>query len=185
MNVYQTEGSLGGYHLPAFKAWGGGEKGFLHLIMPSTTPKPAAEKSLPQYDLNGRPVPMTPVGFAFNRFFIQDLLREQMGLQASTAIPGSPTRWPGAWRSWTARPGWRWLLTQGGSHQRLPGRARGQGRPMSWKPVIAPDRAPSGPEATARNWLTPVRGGLTWGLQPGQLRGRGRNLPGLFLGNPY
>lgn len=74
-NVYQTEGSLGDYHLPAFKA---AVEKKASSIMPYYA-KPAAEKSLPQYDLSGRPVPMTPVGFAFNRFFIQDLLREQMG----------------------------------------------------------------------------------------------------------
>lgn len=74
-NVYQTEGSLGRYHLPAFKA---AVEKKASSIMPYYA-KPAAEKSLPQYDLKGQPVPMKPVGFAFNRFFIQDLLRDQMG----------------------------------------------------------------------------------------------------------
>ncbi len=74
-NVYQTEGSLGDYHLPAFQAAVAKKAS---SIMPYYA-KPAAQKSLPQYDLNGKPVPMTPVGFAFNRFFIQDLLRDQMG----------------------------------------------------------------------------------------------------------
>ena len=41
--------------------------------------KPAAQKSEPQYDLNGDPIEMVPVGFAFNKVFINGLLRDQIG----------------------------------------------------------------------------------------------------------
>ncbi len=39
--------------------------------------KPALEKSQPQHEPGGREIPMEPVGFAFNRYFIQELLREE------------------------------------------------------------------------------------------------------------
>lgn len=74
-NVYQTEDSLRKYHLPAFQA---AIDKKASSIMPYYA-KPAAEKSRPQYDQKGSPIEMNPRGFAFNRFFIQDLLREQMG----------------------------------------------------------------------------------------------------------
>ena len=76
-NVYQTQDSLRKYHLPAFQA---AVDKKVASIMPYYA-KPSAEKSLPQYDCNGAPVPMEPVGFAYNQFFIQDLLREQMGFE--------------------------------------------------------------------------------------------------------
>ena len=41
--------------------------------------KPAAEKSETQYDLEGNPIDMVPVGFAFNKVFINGILREQIG----------------------------------------------------------------------------------------------------------
>lgn len=76
-NVYQTENSLQKYHLPAFQT-------AIHKKASSIMPyyaKPAAEKSQPQYDKNGEPMEMAPVGFAFNQAFIQGLLREQMGFE--------------------------------------------------------------------------------------------------------
>ena len=74
-NVYQTEGSLEKYHLPAFiKA----VENRVSSIMPYYA-KPAAEKSETQYDLEGNPIDMVPVGFAFNKVFINDILREQIG----------------------------------------------------------------------------------------------------------
>ena len=74
-NVYQTENSLLKYHLPPFRV-----AAQMHAasIMPYYA-KPAAEKSAPQADLNGNPINMKPFGFAYNREFIADLLRGQMG----------------------------------------------------------------------------------------------------------
>lgn len=74
-NVYPTEDSLQKYHLPAF--WTAVDKK-ASSIMPYYA-KPSADKSRPQYDADGNEINMEPVGFAFNRFFIQELLREQMG----------------------------------------------------------------------------------------------------------
>lgn len=65
-NVYQTENSLQKYHLPAFQA---AVDKKASSIMPYYA-KPAREKSRLQYDCHGQPVPMEPVGFAFNRFFL-------------------------------------------------------------------------------------------------------------------
>lgn len=76
-NVYQTEGSLQKYHLPGFAV--AIDKNAAS-IMPYYA-KPAAGKSKPQVDLDGNPVEMTPVGFAFNKFFIEELLRERMGFK--------------------------------------------------------------------------------------------------------
>ena len=74
-NVYQTEDSLRKYHLPGFQA---AVDNNVSSIMPYYA-KPAEAKSDSQYDTNGNKIPMQAVGFAFNRFFIQDLLRDQMG----------------------------------------------------------------------------------------------------------
>ena len=41
----------------------------------------AAEKSGIQYDMNGNPIEMIPVGFAFNQFFLKELLQNQMNFQ--------------------------------------------------------------------------------------------------------
>lgn len=76
-NVYQTEGSLQKYHLPGFAV--AIDKNAAS-IMPYYA-KPAAEKSKLQVDLDGNPVDMTPVGFAFNKFFIEELLRDRMGFK--------------------------------------------------------------------------------------------------------
>ena len=76
-NVYPTPGALERYHLPAFRA---AVDAKASSIMPYYA-KPAAEKSAPQRDLEGRTIPMEPYGFAYNKFFIDDLLRRQMGFQ--------------------------------------------------------------------------------------------------------
>lgn len=74
-NVYQTEDSLQKYHLPGFKA---AINNNVSSVMPYYA-KPAAEKSEPQYDENGKELNMQQVGFAFNKEFIQTLLRDQLG----------------------------------------------------------------------------------------------------------
>lgn len=76
-NVYQTKNSLQKYHLPAFLT---AVDRHASSIMPYYA-KPAAEKSAKQYDMRGNEIDMKPVGFAFNRFFIETLLREQMGFE--------------------------------------------------------------------------------------------------------
>ncbi len=76
-NVYPTEDSLRTYHLPAFQTAIGKKAS---SIMPYYA-KPSEEKSKNQYDLKEQPIPMEARGFAFNRFFIQELLREQMGFE--------------------------------------------------------------------------------------------------------
>lgn len=76
-NVYRTENSLQKYHIPAFQT---AVDKKASSIMPYYA-KPAAEKSRPQYDRNGNPMEMNPLGFAFNCAFIQGLLRDQMGFE--------------------------------------------------------------------------------------------------------
>lgn len=76
-NVYRTENSLQKYHLPAFQT---AIDKKTSSIMPYYA-KPAAKKSRIQYDRYGKPLEMNPLGFAFNRVFIQELLREQMGFE--------------------------------------------------------------------------------------------------------
>ena len=76
-NVYRTEDSLRKYHLPGFQT---AIDKKASSIMPYYA-KPSLEKSAPQYDRNGRPMEMEPVGFAFNKPFIQGLLRDQMGFE--------------------------------------------------------------------------------------------------------
>ena len=76
-NVYRTENSLQKYHIPAFQV---AIDKKASSIMPYYA-KPAAAKSAPQYDRHGDPMEMDPLGFAFNRAFIQGLLREQMGFE--------------------------------------------------------------------------------------------------------
>ena len=43
--------------------------------------KPSAEKSALQRDCNGEKLEFQPFGFAYNRPFIQEMLREQMGFE--------------------------------------------------------------------------------------------------------
>ena len=76
-NVYATEGSLQKYHIPAFKA---AVKNHTSSIMPYYS-KPSAEKSALQRDCNGEKLEFQPFGFAYNRPFIQEMLREQMGFE--------------------------------------------------------------------------------------------------------
>ena len=76
-NVYQTEGSLEKYHIPAFQV---AVDNHAASIMPYYA-KPAKEKSAPQTDKNGDPMEMQPYGFAFNKPFIDGLLRKQMGFK--------------------------------------------------------------------------------------------------------
>ncbi len=74
-NVYQTAGSLQKYHIPAFQV---AVDKKASSIMPYYA-KPAAAKSAPQTDKNGDPMEFQPFGFAYNKPFIDKLLREQMG----------------------------------------------------------------------------------------------------------
>ena len=74
-NVYATPGSLETYHLPPFAA---AIKAGTASIMPYYS-KPAAEKSAPQRDLQGNVIDMQPYGFAYNHYFIDTMLRGQMG----------------------------------------------------------------------------------------------------------
>lgn len=76
-NVYQTEDSLRKYHLPPFIA---SIEKMPSSIMPYYA-KPAKQKSSEQYDKNGNPIQWQPVGFAFNKFFIDELLRKQLGFK--------------------------------------------------------------------------------------------------------
>ena len=76
-NVYQTKGSLQKYHIPAFQT-------AVDLKAASIMPyyaKPALEKSAEQKDKEGNKMEMQPYGFAFNKPFIDGLLRKQMGFQ--------------------------------------------------------------------------------------------------------
>lgn len=76
-NVYQTEDSLQKYHLPAFQV-------AVDLNASSIMPyyaKPAASKSARQFDKQGVEMEMQPYGFAYNKPFIQHLLRDQMGFK--------------------------------------------------------------------------------------------------------
>ena len=76
-NVYATAGSLQKYHMPGFKV--AVEKN-TSSIMPYYS-KPAAEKSAVQQDCEGSDVRFDPYGFAYNRVFIHDILRGQMGFK--------------------------------------------------------------------------------------------------------
>ena len=76
-NVYQTEGSLERYHLPPFQT---AIDCNVSSIMPYYA-KPAKEKSAAQKDRNGDDLEFLPYGFAFNKPFIDGLLRKQMGFQ--------------------------------------------------------------------------------------------------------
>jgi len=76
-NVYATPGSLQKYHMPGFYAAVGKNTS---SIMPYYS-KPAAEKSAVQQDCGGNDIPFDPYGFAYNRVFIHDILRGQMGFR--------------------------------------------------------------------------------------------------------
>ncbi len=74
-NVYATEGSLQKYHIPAFRP---AIQYHAASIMPYYS-KPAAAKSGPQTDCEGNALRMDPYGFAYNKVFIDGILRHQMG----------------------------------------------------------------------------------------------------------
>ena len=76
-NVYATEGSLQKYHIPAFQV---AVDNNASAVMPYYS-KPSAEKSAPQTDKNGQPMEMQPFGFAYNKPFIDGMLRGQMGFK--------------------------------------------------------------------------------------------------------
>lgn len=76
-NVYATPGSLQKYHMPGFKA---AVAKNTSSIMPYYS-KPAAQKSAVQQDCQGNDVRFDPYGFAYNRVFIHDILRGQMGFK--------------------------------------------------------------------------------------------------------
>ncbi len=74
-NVYATPGSLQQYHVPTFEA---AVKYHASSIMPYYS-KPAAEKSAGQEDYEKEPLELRPYGFAYNKIFIDEMLRSQMG----------------------------------------------------------------------------------------------------------
>ena len=76
-NVYATPGSLQKYHMPGFQA---AVAKNTSSIMPYYS-KPAAEKSAVQQDCQGIDVRFDPYGFAYNRVFIHEILRGQMGFR--------------------------------------------------------------------------------------------------------
>lgn len=71
-NCYPTPGSFEAYHLPPFRA-----AVATSSFMPYYS-APSIEKSHPQ-SVDGRELPFEEVGFAFNRFMLDDLLRVQLG----------------------------------------------------------------------------------------------------------
>ena len=76
-NVYATEGSLQKYHVPTFRP---AVKYNAASIMPYYS-KPAAEKSATQTDCEGYPLVMNPYGIAYNKEFVDTMLRKQMGFK--------------------------------------------------------------------------------------------------------
>jgi len=76
-NVYATPGSLQKYHMPGFYA---AVAKNTSSIMPYYS-KPAAAKSAVQQDCEDNDVRFDPYGFAYNRVFIHDILRGQMGFK--------------------------------------------------------------------------------------------------------
>ncbi|MGN0983308.1 MAG: glycoside hydrolase family 3 N-terminal domain-containing protein, partial [Gemmiger sp.] len=76
-NVYATEGSLQKYHIPAFRV---AVDCNTSSIMPYYS-KPAAAKSASQKDCEGNVLDLKPYGFAYNRYFIDTILRGQLGFK--------------------------------------------------------------------------------------------------------
>lgn len=76
-NVYATEGSLEKYHT---KGFGPAIRYNAGSIMPYYA-KPSKEKSAPQYGKDGKEIRWIPVGFAFNDYMINDLLKDQHGFK--------------------------------------------------------------------------------------------------------
>lgn len=75
-NLYPTPGSLEKYHLPPFKA--AIEKG-TSSIMPYYS-IPSIKKSVVQ-EFEGEEIPFEEVGFTFNHYFINDILRKKLGFK--------------------------------------------------------------------------------------------------------
>lgn len=73
-NIYRTEGSLEKYHLPPFVE---AAKHNPASIMPYYS-APSIEKSHYQ-EFEGKVIPFEEVGFAFNDYILNDLLRDQLG----------------------------------------------------------------------------------------------------------
>ena len=76
-NVYATPDSLRTYHLPSFRP---AVTYKASSIMPYYS-KPSAQKSVRQKSLNGKEIAFHPYGFAYNKAFIQDILRDEMGFE--------------------------------------------------------------------------------------------------------
>lgn len=76
-NVYATEGSLQKYHIRGFKS---AIRNKAMSIMPYYS-KPSATKSTVQQDMNGNDIDFAPYGFAYNKYFIDEILRKQMGFE--------------------------------------------------------------------------------------------------------
>lgn len=76
-NIYATPGSLQKYHIPSFRP---AVKYHAASIMPYYS-KPSAAKSASQEDCLDGSVQLDPYGFAYNKVFIDGLLRKQMGFQ--------------------------------------------------------------------------------------------------------
>lgn len=75
-NVYKTPGSLEKYHLPPFQV---AVDYNTSSIMPYYS-IPSEDKSSPQ-EYKGEVMPFENVGFAFNKYFIDELLRKKMGFK--------------------------------------------------------------------------------------------------------
>ena len=73
-NVYKTPGSLEKYHLPPFQVAADYQSS---SIMPYYS-IPSEDKSA-QQEYKGEKMPFEGVGFAFNKYFIDELLRKKMG----------------------------------------------------------------------------------------------------------
>ena len=76
-NVYKTESSLAKYHMGNFRP---AIKYNVSSIMPYYS-KPSKDKSAPQVDLEGKPIRLDPYGFAYNKVFIDEILRKEMGFK--------------------------------------------------------------------------------------------------------
>lgn len=76
-NVYATEDSLATYHMRTFRS---AIRHKVASIMPYYS-KPSANKSSSQKDFEGNPIPLRPFGFAYNREFIDRILRKQMDFE--------------------------------------------------------------------------------------------------------
>ncbi len=76
-NVYATPGSLQKYHMP----------GFISAVAKNTSSimpyysKPSEAKSAVQQDMEGKDIKFDPYGFAYNKYFVHDILRGQMGFK--------------------------------------------------------------------------------------------------------